>query len=285
MIALMTRSQLTPAASAAVDKLLKDNPISAELSRFCKDRPTDILADLSTWADDARKAENTGAWHYVDIPMSLRQIPASGTSVDQWCHEEGKPDSGCVTSAIHDQLAVLKDLTKSGSDRARALRYVVHFMEDLHQPLHDSDNNDQGGNCTTIHYLKDEKPANLHGIWDYRILQTEMARRKLTQGAFVAEIEAEFAPNRAKWAKEKFDPATWAWEGHLLAVKYTYGLLKPAIPVAEPGPAANCDAERTKVAALNIAIGDEYINQSLPAIREQLAHSAARLANLLNATL
>ena len=83
--------------------------------------------------------------------------------------------------------------------------------------------------------------------------------------------------------KEKTDPESWAWEGHAMATRLTYGLLKPQIPVEQPGE-TNCDAEKAKVAALHLSIGDDYVNRSLPAVREQLAHAAARLANLLNQT-
>ncbi len=283
MIALLARTQLTPAASSAVDKLLKENPISPTLSRFCKDRPADIMADLSTWADDARSGEGTGAWHFVDIPMTIAKTPGD-KSLDKWCPENGGKDgSGCVTKAILEQWQILKDKTQPAEARARALRYVIHFVEDTHQPLHDSDNTDHGGNCTAVTYLNEEKPANLHAIWDYRILQTDMERRKLSQSAYTAAIGAEFAKRRAGWSKEKVDPEAWAWEGHALAAKLTYGLLRPLIPVEPPGE-ADCNAERARVAALHISIGEAYIGQSLPVIREQLAHSAARLANLLNQT-
>ncbi len=284
MIALMARQQLKPAASAAVDKLLKENPISPALNRFCKDRPADIMADLSTWADDARNGEKTSAWHFVDIPMTVTKIPASGKNLDQWCPTDGGKDgSGCVTRAIHEQWQVLKDKTRTGEERARALRYVIHFVEDTHQPLHDSDNMDQGGNCTVIGYFQEPKPSNLHAIWDYKMLQTDMERKKLNQASYVAAISAEFAGRRSKWAKEKTDPESWAWEGHAMATRLTYGLLKPQIPVEQPGE-TNCDAEKAKVAALHLSIGDDYVNRSLPAVREQLAHAAARLANLLNQT-
>lgn len=284
MIALMARTQLKPATSAAVDKLLKENPISPTLSRFCKDRPADIMADLSTWADDARSGEGTAAWHFVDIPMTLTKVP-DNKSIDKWCPEAGGNDgSGCVTKAILSQWQVLKDKTKPAEERARALRYVIHFVQDTHQPLHDSDNTDHGGNCTAVTYLNEEKPANLHAIWDYKILQTEMLRKKLNQATYASAINTEFAKQRAKWAKEKVDPEAWAWEGHSLATNLTYGLLRPLIPVEPPGE-TDCNAERAKVAALHIAIGDDYVDKSLPAIREQLAHAATRLAILLNQTL
>src|SRR5277367_4546306 len=73
MIALIARAHLTPEASAAVDNLLRNNPIDDAVKRFCKDRPADLMADSSTWADDVRTTEKTGPWHYVDIPLAFHQ--------------------------------------------------------------------------------------------------------------------------------------------------------------------------------------------------------------------
>src|SRR5580658_2188395 len=81
MIALIARAHLTPAASSAVDRLLRENPIDPGLNRFCKDRPSDLMADSATWADDARNIEKTAEWHYIDIPLAA---PA-GSDAMQWC--------------------------------------------------------------------------------------------------------------------------------------------------------------------------------------------------------
>ena len=68
MVALIARAHLTPAASISVDQLLRENPIDPALSRFCKDRPSDLMADSATWADDAKTIEKTAEWHFIDIP-------------------------------------------------------------------------------------------------------------------------------------------------------------------------------------------------------------------------
>ena len=74
MIALIARAHLTPAASAAVDQLLSANPIDPALSRFCNDRPADLMADSATWADDERNIDKTTAgWHFIDIPLAVQR--------------------------------------------------------------------------------------------------------------------------------------------------------------------------------------------------------------------
>src|SRR4051812_1298665 len=140
MIALIARAHLSPVASSAVDKLLGRNPIDPNLDRYCKDRPADLMADAATWADDTRKADRTGHWHFIDIPLTA----ARGAGRDQWCPPvgppvEGEDRSGCVLSAIEYEWAILRDRKRGPRERARALRYIIHFVGDMHQPLHDSD--------------------------------------------------------------------------------------------------------------------------------------------------
>ena len=91
MIALIARAHLTPEASAAVDQLLRENPIDPTLNRFCKDRPADLMADSATWADDARNIEKTGEWHYIDIPLAIdtrcgsrKRCPEMVPAADRW---------------------------------------------------------------------------------------------------------------------------------------------------------------------------------------------------------
>jgi hypothetical protein len=92
IIALIARAHLTPEASAAVDSLLRNNPIDPALNRYCKDRPADLLADSSTWADDTRIMEKTGPWHYIDIPLAFRQTATADAMM--WCPPIGPAVDG-----------------------------------------------------------------------------------------------------------------------------------------------------------------------------------------------
>ena len=284
VVALIARAHLTPAVSAAVDDLLRGNPIDAALTRFCQDRPDDLMADSSTWADDAKNQEKTAVWHYIDIPLSVRAV----TSPDPWCPPigpsvDGKNRPGCITDAIEYELGILRNKSRLPADRATALRYVIHFVGDIHQPLHDEDNNDQGGNCTAMRFFNEDRPANLHAIWDYKLIQHELQNDKLTQVQYAAALNNRFAAKYSAIAGAKpDDPAAWAWEGHEIAVSNTYGNLDPAIPVSPPGATVACNSQRDKVTALHIVIGDAYFNKAMPAIDEQLAKGGFRLAVLLN---
>ena len=276
MIALIARAHLTPAASNAVDQLLRENPIDPALTRFCKDRPSDLMADSATWADDARNVEKTGDWHFIDIPLAMK----AGSAVMKWCKPvEGKP--GCIVSAIEFEWALMRDKSQPAPVRAKALRYVIHFVGDLSQPLHATDNHDRGGNCTEINFFLEAKPENLHAIWDYKIIERDLAAQKMTQAQYARSLDEGFN-------ESKIDVLAWTWESHALASTVTYANLKPPIPVAPAalGTAdqAACNTERQAVAALHISINDEYVSLALPVIREQLAKAGYRLAGLLNQT-
>jgi hypothetical protein len=279
MIALIARAHLTPAASSAVDRLLRENPIDPALNRFCRDRPSDLMADSATWADDARNIEKTAEWHYIDIPLAA----SAGSDAMKWCKPApgGKP--GCIVSAIDYEWALLRDKSQPASVRAKALRYVIHFVGDLSQPLHAADNRDRGGNCTEIKFFSQEKPENLHAIWDYKIIARELEARKATQAQYARTLDEDFTRSESKT-----DVLVWTWESHMLAVTVTYADLKPPIPVASPDAGladdAACAAGRAAVAALHISIDDEYVGHALPVIREQLAKAGYRLAGLLNQT-
>lgn len=284
MVALIARAHLTPAASASTDLLLRENPIDPALSRFCKDRPADLMADAATWADDSRTIEKTSLWHYIDIPLTVNT-----GGLDPWCPPigppvNGKERAGCVTNAVEYEWAALRDRQRPAAERATALRYIIHFIADMHQPLHDSDNLDRGGNCTVMTFFGDPKPVNLHAIWDYRILARSIAAKNATLQEYASAIDEQYASHWPDWGSDRIDVDAWAWEGHKLAVDNTYGQLHPAIPFESAKGTTDCDAEKSKVAALQVAIGDAYYNTALPVINQQIAKAGYRLAAILNQT-
>lgn len=286
IVALIARAHLTSAASAAVDKLLAEYPADPALNHYCKS--ADGMADNATWADEVRNIEKTGPWHYVDIPLTetkpgslaawcppITAAPATGT---------GKDRPGCVINAIEYQWAILLDPSRPGPERATALRYVIHFVGDMHQPLHGSDNEDQGGNCTSMKFFEQERPANLHSIWDTLLIQHELEAKKETVGDYARQIDRQFQDRWPAWGTAVIDPVPWAWDANRLAREFAYGNLKPAIPLEKPKTPTSCDAERAKVEALHISIGEQYFNAAIPVVAEQLAKAGYRLADLLNRT-
>jgi hypothetical protein len=291
IVALIARAHLAPATSAAVDDLLRANPIDPALNRFCKDGPNDPMADAATWADDVKTREKTFDWHFIDIPRGTQASIQTAASLDPWCPEigpsiDGKDRPGCITKAIEYELGTLRDESRLPADRATALRYVIHFLGDIHQPLHDEDNDDEGGNCTALQFFAEAKPVNLHSIWDTRLLQLQLERSKQTETEFAAALNERFSEKFTSLSAAKTDdPVAWALETYALGESVTYSSLEPGIPVAAPGAKSVCADQREKVQALHIVVGQAYYDRAIPVIDERLATAGFRLAALLNQTL
>jgi hypothetical protein len=290
IVAMIARAHLTPAVSAAVDKLLSADPISMAHNRYCQDTPTDLMAVAAPWADDVKSATKTGEWHYIDIPLAVE----TRADYHKWCEPigpaaDGKDRTGCIVTAIDYEWAILRDAAKPTPERAAALRYLIHFLGDLTQPLHDTDNHDQGGNCTSFRLPFADRPVNLHSIWDSELLTHELKERKLTEVELAAMLDEQFADQGKQWIGAKTDAEAWAWETHKLAATFAYGLLNPAIPVApaDAGLAdkAACDLGKQTVADMNIPIQQNYMDLALNTIHQQIARAGYRLAGLLNETL
>lgn len=288
IIALLARAHLTPAASQAVDQLLREAPVDLPQGRFCPDPPGDLMAAAATWADDIRSRQKNGTWHYIDIPRTV----VDPVAIAPWCppivpSAGGKDATGCAVDAISYFAKILADKTRPAADRAEALRYLIHFTGDIHQPLHAIDDSDQGGNCTAVRFEDDTNISNLHSIWDSRLLQTEMESGPAkTDIAFAAELDSRFAPLYAALASNLAnDPEAWAWESNAVARTIVYGNLAPAVPAVPEGTNVACADRRQRVGALHITLGDAYIRQALPAVDQQLAKAGFRLALLLNSIL
>jgi hypothetical protein len=159
------------------------------------------LDSVASWADDYRRDHpETGPWHYINIPLAESKIDMA-----REC-----PNRDCVIGKTEQFLAVLRDPKADRAAKAEALKYVVHFVGDLHQPLHDEDDGDKGGN--TRHVLFDGHPDNLHWIWDTGLLE-HMNRNP---AALAAELENHItAQDRAEWVKGNIEDWVWRDTGSL----------------------------------------------------------------------
>jgi hypothetical protein len=285
VVALIAERHLTPHALAMVKQILRDAPIDPSLSRYCKEGPADPIADASTWADDIRVLRpETAPWHYIDIPLS-----ASRRETGQFCP---LPES-CVTQAITDQLVVLRSPANDPQKQAEALRFLIHFVGDLHQPLHATTNNDQGGNCVPVAFFDTppqlRNPAtesyapNLHGVWDVNILARMTMGKTAEQVA--SDLELSFRSGIAHWISGRPDATGWAWESHQLGQKKVYGKLPVRIPIEPPQPVKSCADDNhvsTRMLKLNERLEQPYQDVAAPVVQQQIAKAGARLALLLN---
>jgi hypothetical protein len=279
-VAIIAEKHLTPEAKQLVQKLLSENPIDPKLNRYCGGASRDAIADASTWADDVRGERKNGPWHYIDIPRGAQRGP-----LEPFCGAEG-----CVTKAISEQLAILKDKNADAAKRADALRYVIHFVGDLHQPLHTTTNADEGGNCVPVKYFRrnvhernHSYSPNLHSLWDTAIPERD------AEGADPAEyadtLEAAFATDIEGWEKAGIHVDDWAWEGHEYAENVVYGNLTPKIAI-EPTVAVHaCTDDKNigdRLLHLNLVAGEAYQEKAAPVVEKRIAEAGVRLAMILN---
>jgi nuclease S1 len=284
-VALLAEKHLTPSAKQALIKLMQDNPVDSTLARRCGTDIADPFADASTWADDFRKLHpETGPMHFLDIPLSVN-VPSN---LEQFCDP-----GGCVTKAIRDKLLILKDKTKPGPDRAEALRYILHFVGDVHQPLHGSNNGDRGGNCVpvklssrgTFHCTTAHKTynPNLHSVWDNELVVRGMEGRTTDQ--YAADLDTEFASEIPDWQGSATDPIAWAWESHQAAVDTAYGALPKHIAFEPNVNIKDCTENNgigKRMCDKRIRLSSEYQDTAVGVIEERLAQAGIRLAMLLN---
>jgi len=279
-IALIAEKQLTPQARQFVEKLLAENLVDPQLRRYCGNATRDIMADASTWPDDIRGSAKNGPWHYIDIPRGAPRGPLA-----QFCGS-----GSCVTQAITDQLAILKDKSADPHLRADALRYIIHFVGDLHMPLHATTNNDEGGNCVPVRYFRrwpqehhDSFTPNLHALWDTAILERDMEGAEPPE--YADFLSLAFSAEFAKWQVAGIHVDDWAWESHDLAESIVYGALIPKVPGETPAPVHTC-ADANNIGArmlhLNFFAGQNYQEAAAPIVEQRIAQAGVRLAMILN---
>jgi S1/P1 Nuclease len=281
-IAALAEKHLTPEAKQALLALLTANPIDPQLKRFCGNTGLDAFVDAATWADDERNIEPTTApWHFIDVPLSV----TASAQVKSFCRS-----GGCVIQAIPEQLAILKDKNALGVKRAAALRFIIHFVGDLHEPLHATTNSDRGGNCVPLKYFSrsphernNSYTPNLHHIWDTEIPDCDM------QGAGAAEfadkLDNQFAASFASWQQDGMQLEAWAWEGHQLAKSTAYGALGKPVATEPDVPVNSCSDNNNigqRMLNRHFVIGAGYQQRAAAVAEGRLAQAGIRLATILN---
>jgi hypothetical protein len=279
-VALIAEKYLTPETRQLVDKILSENPIDPQLKHYCGNSTHDLMAEASTWADDVRNDRKNGAWHYIDIPRGALHGP-----LDHYCGEQG-----CVTKAIAEQVAILKDKSADPHTRADALRYIIHFVGDLHMPLHAATNDDEGGNCVPVRYFRRQPrenhnsfAPNLHAIWDTAIPERDMEGAEPPE--YADHLAEMFSSDVSKWQAEGIHIEEWAWQSHDLAESVTYAKLEPQVPVETPTSVHSCSDDNSigeRMLRLHLIAAERYQEAAAPVVERQLAEAGVRLAMILN---
>ena len=209
---------------------------------------SESLESIASWADEVRpQRRETSTWHYINIPVA-----APRGDWKQYC-----PATGCVVGIIPQMQAKLRDRSLPDAERADALKFLVHFVGDMHQPLHAGDKGDRGGNDVQAVFF--DRPTNLHSVWDTPIL--ELAEQRQPQ------LKARLGRRAGFWERRRLRKGAledWAWESRDISRDVAYAKL----PTARPA-----------------VLGEEYFAAALPSVEGQIRRGGVRLAQVLNETL
>jgi hypothetical protein len=240
VVAELAQRHLSPAAEAEVERLLAPEH-------------TRSLADVANWPDQiqddpARAAlwKQTRGQHYINF---------RGGSDCDYVPPRDCRDGRCVVAALQYYVGVLGDRRQSDGARREALKFVVHFVGDVHQPLHAGYRDDKGGNTYQVQF--DGKGSNLHKVWDSGILYS----RGLDWQTYAQELDSATPAAMPPPIAPLDNPyAQWAEES--------------CRATAQPGfyPDGH-------------TIGPAYVEAELPQAELRLRQAGRRLANVLNLAL
>lgn len=247
---------LSPAAHAAVAQLL-----AGDLDKMGEPSGRTTLEAVSVWADEIHGTPAARPrWHFDDRPVCGSAPPA------RYC-----PDAQCNSAQLPRLIAVLADREAPYRARNEALKWVVHLVGDLHQPLHAADNDDRGGNLVpvTLVGVRTRGRQTLHRVWDSELVTLALRTRNRQQPPPDIDTLALEAQRMAADVGQG-SPESWARESNNLArnVAYRY-------------PGFGCDIVPRGI----IVLDAEYQATAEQVVRERLLLAGARLATLLNQTL
>ncbi len=168
--------------------------------------PDEKISDVANWADQVRdERPETKPWHYVNVPEGAKGYDASRDCAG------GK----CIVAKLDEMQKKFADPKTPKAERIEALKWVVHFVGDLHQPLHVSHESDQGGNSIQVTFFG--RPTNLHRLWDSDMIERFDEDSRTFADDLMREIKKEEAD-----AWRSGTPAEWANESWALATTIGY---------------------------------------------------------------
>jgi hypothetical protein len=273
IVAIIAEQRLSPKVRDKIRALLMDGKYSIVDISTCADqlrgnpRGTPTPQDLMCRSLAGDVPATNGTWHYIDIP-----VPTKSKTLTPFC-----PDNNCVTARI-DSFSEILRTSKDDAQRRQALLFLVHFMGDIHQPLHAAERAcDRGGNSERVNfYLDGDKQANqaLHHVWDTSELELLMKHDHIIdERVYAGILMAGIKPGDAgKWARASADQI--AWESYQLAVKKVYR----GIPFQD-----FCAKE--KPAPIITDLTTSYENDGTKVVHDQLVKAGVRLAAVLEAAL
>ncbi|HEX8261465.1 MAG TPA: S1/P1 nuclease [Allosphingosinicella sp.] len=246
---------LTPRARAEVDRLIAAGGGYDSFTRSC------------TFPDKPRQRASE---HFANYPRNAARVAGPACP-------GGRP---CIVQAIESDLAVLRSPTASDDDKSKALKFLGHWYGDIHQPLHISFADDQGGN------LIDQSGScqfSLHSVWDTCIVERRLfgpgddryARARAAAAALNRTITAR---QRRQWARTR--PWQWAGESYEISRRAATGycLRKARTCRYSATAAAYVEGAAKRVQTVD----DAYLDRARRIVADRLKRGGIRLAHALN---
>lgn len=201
------------------------------------------LSDVANWADTIKgQRPETRPWHYANVEEGA----------DAFVMERDCGDKSCVVEQVNLDLEVLRDPESTHAAKVEALFFLVHFVGDIHQPLHLGLAADRGGNDIQVTF--DGKKTNLHSLWDTGLLvHTGLDREEYLNGL----LRLSGGGKKADWQRS-LDTSVWATESWQLANTHAYLVPKSG------------------------RLGSAYYGRNIKVVNDRLAAAGVRLATLLN---
>jgi S1/P1 Nuclease len=230
-IGMIAAGHLSPKAKAAVHELIGDT----------------TLAEISTWADEVRSQpayRNTAPWHYINLPLGLG-------FTDFEAKVKGMTQEN-VYSALRQQERILGSTSSTRAQKVEALKFIVHFVGDLHQPMHVSREEDKGGNTIQLNY--DGNGTNLHALWDSKLID----HQGLTYEEMAAKYDHATPAQIKQWQSDPL--IQWIWESYQASSKLY----------------EEVDSMKSR------AIDDGYYQAHIAIVEDRIEKAGIRLAGVLN---
>jgi len=265
IVALIAQHYLSARTQARVQALLAqdDSGLTDDTS----------MASEATWADHYRDSDRDGPrgryqhtwrWHFVDLELSSPDLARACYGEPRLARQVRAADGparDCVVDKVDEFQAELASPGTAPDERLRALQFLLHFVGDLHQPLHAADDHDAGGNRVHVS-ARGERAGTLHHYWDTVLVEELGGSAQQVANA----LRQRIGPRElAAWRRGR--PQDWALESFGLARRVAYGEL--------PVPNAR---GRYRLSA-------RYLAESRAVVALQLSRAGVRLAWLLERAL
>ncbi len=250
-VARIAMAEASPATRAQIRRLLRQGALLE--TPAC---PVATIAQASVWADCIRRGDRfsyTAPWHYQNVNVCR--------PFDQ---DSACADGNCVSAQVERNLRLLKDHSLPRRERLQALLFLVHFIGDLHQPLHAGDRGDLGGNRFRAYYSRIQ--SNLHAIWDGYLAERSISTPPAEARGLLSTVAAADRSAMAQGSVED-----WARESWEVSRRFAYGGVLG-------DPCAEVPAEPP-------VISQAQIRELIPVVRTQVARGGIRLARLLDEAL